>query len=60
MVARRRRMKVIRTGVDEAGNSKLRIVLNLNRDRIERYGLKEGTEIEVIDKPDGILLKKKT
>lgn len=52
-------LKVISSGVDDKGNRKLRILLNLNKDRAERYDLAEGVEVELVDRADGILVRRR-
>lgn len=50
-------VRVIKTAVGN-GADRLRVVVNLRKDQCERLGLEHGTELEAIDRPDGILLRK--
>lgn len=53
----RRLMRVIETSVGR-GYTKLRIVVDLRREHIEKYGFAKDDEVELVDKPEGLLIRK--
>lgn len=54
-----RLVRVLKTSVGR-GYFKLRVVVDLRKDQAERLGWEEGTEVEAVDRPDGVLLRRKT
>lgn len=53
-----RLVRVIETSVGR-GYTKLRIVVDLRKEHVEKYGFEKDDEVELVERPDGLLIKRK-